>query len=360
MGVCGSGEGDKYLEKTLKANLPLVDKMIVWGDAPDAKTEQILLSFDKVEYHRYPESIWAQKQWLIKESLFNRYVLPHHPDWILSFDFDEIFDYRITREELDKLAGGKATSFYFNFVQLWNDEVHMRVDAGWGDFWNVRFWKFQPHMDQGWLRKALHCGLAPVYAYNQGIFVPYIVKHFGYLDANIRKQKIERYDMHDPQRVYQSKRWYDSMRSEGDVRKFNEEKYITTILPQLMPKYQKETKMVLQPMSIKKIYMVRRKKDQRIQEMGEGHYKELLANGEFKRLFELIEEVKTGAGLLEAPVVATPVEEMPDPIGTSPEAETVFQCDECEMTLKSKAGLSGHKRFKHAPNKVGEAPALNP
>lgn len=338
MGIAGAGEADKYLKQVLDANLPLVDKMIVWGDAPDAETEKVLLSYDKIEYHRYPESIWAQKQWLIKESLFLRYVVPHSPDWVLSFDFDEIFDSRIDRAKLEELGSAKATSYYFNFIQLWDDEQHMRTDAGWGDFWNVRFWKYQPHMDQSWLRKSLHCGLAPVYAYQQGIYAPYIVKHYGYMNPVDRAKKVERYTVHDPQRVFQSKSWYDSMTKEGDIRAFDEGDYITRILPQLMPRYQKETKMQVQPQHVQKIYMVRRKKDGKIVEMSERTYKEMNANRTFERFGELVGEAKSQNTMLEAPVVSRETE------------EAEFKCKQCDFVAKKKMGLTGHMK-KHAPKK---------
>lgn len=360
MGVVGKGEADKYLKQVLDHNLPLVDKMVIWGDAPDEKTDRLILSYgNKVEYRRYPESMWATKQWLIKESLF-RYVIAHKPDWILAFDADEIFDDRLTRAKLEELASGKATSYDFNFIQLWDDEKHMRVDGGWGDFWNCRFYKYQENQDQSWLRKALHCGLWPIYARQQAIMIPYIVKHYGYMKPEHRPAKIWRYDTYDPQKVYQDKEWYASMKFEQSdprikIMEFNEEDYINRLLPQMMPKYQKETKMKqFDPKSVQKVYMVRRLKDNRIQEMSSRQYDELVATNSFAKQFELIGDVKTGSGLPEAPVIEAPIQE---PVQEQFEQakESLEKADKKQKELgkfdcacgykgKSKAGLAKHQK----------------
>lgn len=349
MGVVGKGEADKYLKKVLDHNLPLVDKMVIWGDAPDDKTDRLVLSYgSKVEYRRYPESLWATKQWLIKEALF-KYVIAHKPDWVLAFDADEIFDDRLDRKKLEELASGKATSYDFNFIQLWDDEKHMRVDGGWGDFWNCRFYKYQPQQSQEWLRKALHCGLWPIYARQQAIMIPYIVKHYGYMKPEHRVKKVERYDTYDPQRVYQDKEWYQSMKFEGNdprmkIKEFNEEDYINRLLPQMMPKYQKETKMQqVNPKQINKVYMVRRLKDSRIQEMSSKQYLEMTNNKSFEKLYELIGDVKTGSGLPEAPVIEAPIETLPVEPVKEEKVLGKFDCA-CGFKGKSKAGLAKHQK----------------
>ncbi len=359
MGVVGRGEADKYLKLTLDHNLPLVDKMVIWGDAPDEATEKIIFSYgDKIEYHRYPESIWATGQWKIKESLF-RYVIKHlageSNPWVLAFDFDELFDDRLTREKLEELANRKATAYEFNFIQLWDDENHMRVDGGWGDFWNVRFFKYQPEQSQEWLRKPLHCGLWPIYARRQAIMIPYIVRHYGYMNPAHRKKKVERYDKYDPQRVYQDKEWYQSMKYEATdermiIREFNETDYINRILPQMLPKYQKETKITMvNSKQVNRVYMVRRLKDNRIQEMSSKQYTEMTANGNFKHQYELIGDVKTGSGLPEAPVVDAPIIEAPiEALEVKPVKEVEFKLGKldcaCGYKAKTVAGLKKHQK----------------
>lgn len=237
--VFGAGEADKYLADVLRRNLPLVDSLVCWGDAPDRRSEEMVLRYPRVEYHRYHESIWGTSQNRIKEALLTRYVKPKQPDWCLCFDADEIFDKRITREKLEELSQD-GLAYSFRFITLWDDEEHHRVDGGWGHFWNCRFFKFLPNERQEFMRRNVHCGLAPMYALSKSTDIHYLVKHYGYMNREHRQQKVERYKKFDPQKALNSPLWYDSMAWERDdkrmdVRPFNEDEFISR-----MPKYGKK------------------------------------------------------------------------------------------------------------------------
>ena len=148
------------------------------------------------------------------------------------------------------------------------------------------------------------------------------------------------------------------MKFEGDdprmkVIPFNEEDYINRLLPQMMPKYQKETKMT-QSKQIQRVYMVRRFKDNRIQEMSSKQYTEMKNNGSFSKQFELIGDVKTGSGLPEAPVIESPIETadmqaLAQEIMGDQDAGKVdkplgkLDCA-CGFKAKTKAGLTKHQK----------------
>lgn len=225
MMVVGSGEADRYLNLVLDRMRGLVDVLVVWGVAPDAKTEAMLASYPYVEYHRDETHAWADYQPQIKYSLLTKFVLPHRPDWIVSLDADEVFDPRITREVLEEMAGRGEIAFSFYCVQLYDTEYKMRVDGVWGGFRNVRFWKPIYEIQQEWLPTKLHCGLAPVYAYAFASDSEFFFKHYGYLKESDRAKKLERYRTHDPKYTYMTPAYYDTIMAEPELREFDENKF---------------------------------------------------------------------------------------------------------------------------------------
>ena len=104
--------------------------------------------------------------------------------------------------------------------------------------------------------------------------------------------------------------------------------------------------------------MVRRFKDNRIQEMSSKQYDEMSNNESFKNQYELIGDVKTGSGLPEAPVVEAPIEaEIVVPVQEQFEKakESLEKADKkkkelgkfdcaCGFKAKSKAGLAKHQK----------------
>jgi len=165
MMVVGEGEGNKFLKMVLDRTVPLVDIMFIWGDCPDKLTEEIICSYKNIKYYRSEKPQWGKLQWKIKETLLQKYIIPSDIDWVLALDSDEIYDKRITRETLEELTTRGEIAFYFNFVTLWNDENHCRLDGTWTNFSNIRFFKIIRNFDQSYRPQPLHCGLAPIYAY---------------------------------------------------------------------------------------------------------------------------------------------------------------------------------------------------
>lgn len=127
-------------------------------------------------------------------------------DWVVANDADEIFDRRLTREGLDELAK-TGVGYYFFVVNLIDDEEHW----AWG-FWNIRFFKLVPELGLQYLKKPVHCGLAPPYAYKYGNYAPYILKHYGLMSKESRKKKVERYKKYDPNAQYKDRSYYDFLK----------------------------------------------------------------------------------------------------------------------------------------------------
>jgi hypothetical protein len=137
---------------------------------------------------------WGKHQWQIKEEFFKNYLRTRNPDWIVAKDADEIFDKHFNREEAERLAREGFAGYNFYVVNL--------VEGGYSaerSFWNCRFWRYSPDWPCEWQRRNLHCGLYPLHNHRHADFAPFILKHYGLLNKELRKKKSDRYDKYDPE-----------------------------------------------------------------------------------------------------------------------------------------------------------------
>lgn len=252
--VVGTGEADRYLPKVLKRLSKICDVIVTACTAKDAKTRSLLaretISYDFSNYE------WGKKQNIIKERFFNQCVAKENPDWIVCVDADEVLDETFTREKAEELANRDEIAYEFYCVQLWNDENHMRVDGLWGNFWNVRYFRYLPEAKGDYQRTPLHCGLAPKYAYAWRTPGEHLFKHYGYMKLEDRKKKVERYNKYDPNAKYKSSEYYDSILDKGKVVPFEERKFLRKL--KYVPKRPKLNK-IKQKKPMQKMYYIRNK-----------------------------------------------------------------------------------------------------
>lgn len=218
--VCGPGEADRYLEKSLKEFKRLCDDALIVCNNTDEKTEQLITKYGYKWYRDDRE--WGVSQPDIKSDLLRR-IGAYSPDWIIAIDSDEVFASDFTREEAERLAGGDEIAYNFLVVNLYNDEQHFAHSTGIQRFWNVRFYKYLPEHGLQFLRKSLHCGLAPPISYKYAWHAPYYLLHYGLMKAEDRQKKIERYQKYDPTKKFKSGSYYDELGMELPMRKFDPE-----------------------------------------------------------------------------------------------------------------------------------------
>lgn len=204
--VCGPGEADRYLSKTLDEFKRLCDYAVVCLCNATEKEKAMVESYGFISYEDNRE--WGKYQPDIKTKLFES-ILTYGPDWIVALDADETLP-TVDRAGLEKLTEGRvACQFYV--VNLWNTEARYRKTLG---FWNVRFYKATGEFGTQFLRKPLHCGNAPPYFYNQPAresYVPHILLHRGLMDAEARARKVERYATYDPEAQFKGRMYYDAL-----------------------------------------------------------------------------------------------------------------------------------------------------
>lgn len=206
--MVGPGEADRYLRRSLDQLKRLCDDVMIVLNHADEKTKKMVCEYGFLWYTDDRE--WGRHQPYIKEELVKRLAI-FKPDWVIAMDADEMFDFIVSRETLESLAMPTQLAWYFYVVNFWNDEEHHNPGL---NFWNVRFFKYDTQRGFEYEHKALHCGLAPKWAYHRGSYSPYILKHFGLMNPKDRVRKKERYDKYDPNAVHKSASYYEEIATE--------------------------------------------------------------------------------------------------------------------------------------------------
>lgn len=324
--VVGKGEADRYLPQVLKRLDGLCDRIFIWGNNPDKKTDELCSKYD---YYRHPEDLWGTQQWRIKFTLLTEFVKPYNPDWIVCVDADEILDKRLTREKAEEMADWGEVAFNFYCVQLWNSENTMRVDGYWGNFWNVRYYKFIPELQQFFQKTALHCGLAPIYAYKWATPSGLLFKHYGYLKPEDRAKKADRYERYDPTAIYKSIEFYKSIKDINPVLEpFDEDEFGKKL--KYVPKKPLINKVLKERLMRGKNYVVKNPHG-RIVECNELVY-ETIKN---KPGFVLITDYEAERrNVIEAPLIKS-------------DKGGLFECPICGKQFENKKKLQGHKIGAH-------------
>ena len=201
--VCGVGEADRYLEKPLKQFKELCDDAVICLNGEDKKRDRLIKKYGFWTYRDDRE--WGKFQPQIKTDLLAK-IVKMKADWVLPLDADEEFA-DMTREKLEEMTSGKR-GCYFYIVNHWGDPEHYHRGLS---FWNIRFFKVIPALGLQYLKKPLHCGLGPPYAYKFGTYTPHIVRHYGLMKKEDRERKVERYKKYDPKAIYKSSNYYDAI-----------------------------------------------------------------------------------------------------------------------------------------------------
>ena len=226
IGISVVGPNEKYLEQSLKEFKRLCDEVIIATNNADENTKKLIDSFGFLHYEDNRE--WGINQPRIKTDLLTK-AGELNPDWVIALDSDEVFAPEFTREEAEKLASGTEIAYYFLVVNLYNDEKHFAHSSGIQRFWNIRFYKYLPEYGLQFLRKNLHCGLAPPISYKYGWHAPFYLLHYGLMLKEDRIRKAERYQKYDPQKKFKAGAYYDELLKDLPMREFNGEQLLAKL-----------------------------------------------------------------------------------------------------------------------------------
>lgn len=220
--VIGPGEARRYLRRSLDEFKRLCDDAIVCLNTEGAEERAMVNEFGYWNYVDLRE--WGVHQPNIKTDLYAR-VAKLCPDWVLPIDADEHFDSTLTRGGLEELTT-KGDAWYFYVTNLWNDIGHYARGLS---FWNIRFFKHIPENGVQYLKKALHCGLAPPWAYRLGKHAPHLLVHYGLMAQEDRDRKVERYNKYDPKAKHKSRQYYDALKVKSSGTEYQEEAVLSKV-----------------------------------------------------------------------------------------------------------------------------------
>lgn len=209
--VVGPGEADRYLETTLKEFQRLTDDAVAVTCNATKKEIALLNRYDIRHYEDNRE--WGRFQPDIKTRLL-RVIHRLSPDAVLPLDADESLPTVSSRACLEALAHNRISAFFY-VVNLWNDEAHYKKSLS---FWNVRLYNPRASAETQFLRKAVHCGNAPPFFYNQPAktsYVPHILLHRGLMRREDRLRKVQRYETYDPHAIHKGRDYYDALTTEA-------------------------------------------------------------------------------------------------------------------------------------------------
>ncbi len=288
--IVGPGEADRWLEDVLK-QLHWVDDVCVCLNNPDAKTEQLVRKYADLVHEDHRE--WGREQWRIKQDFLDVVISLAQPDWVWCLDADEIFDPRFDRAMAEKMAAGQDVAWYFWCMQLWNDPARVRMDLS---FPNIRYFKVVTELGLNFLAQALHCGLAPMYAYRFGSQSGLWFKHYGLMKAEDRAKKVARYDRYDPAAKYKGKSWYDGLRNERAASIPFEE--AAARVPEFI--YRSKPVRASHMSKDKQLFVFQNKAGKVVEAVGEKQREEFLRRG-----FKELADIKVNPNP-EAPVVKAP------------------------------------------------------
>lgn len=130
----GPGEADRHLKRALQSARQWADCLLVYGDAPDPATRNLIGSYAHVG-RIHDEPLYEHGEHLVRNQLLE--LVDAHAvegDLVVMLDADEEFhaSRRRVRDTLHALTNDPRTSFNVRFLHLWTPDGTMhRVDGLW-------------------------------------------------------------------------------------------------------------------------------------------------------------------------------------------------------------------------------------
>jgi hypothetical protein len=316
--VCGPNE--KYLKGTLDEFKRLCDDAVIATNNADKETIDLIKSYGYWTYEDNRE--WGVSQPLIKTDLLKK-IGGLRPAVVVPLDADERFDGSYSRELLEEYSR-RYPAIYFYIVNHWNDEDHHRKSLG---FWNIRQFNYLPEYGLQYIRKNLHCGLGPPWAYHYGSYVPHFIHHYGLMEAEARKRKVQRYEKYDPSAKWKDRAYYEALKTETVGSSFSEREMLDKLREEV-EKMGSQKKNMFQKHPNEKYVYVRRVADDKRLDMKESEWLEAQKTQPGKFIY---------LGYAEDP--RTDHKEI-----APPQTEQVYQCPLCGKELKTESTLQRHKK----------------
>lgn len=200
---------ERWLKEVLTSTLGLCEHIFLLDDNSTDKTCEIASEFGyritilKSPFHGLDES--RDKNYLLDEI-----IMRAEPEWILAIDGDEVLE----RTGADKIRGilskeNDVCALSFKIIYVWNNLNTIRTDGIYDRFYRPSVFqlKGQPirrirfRTTTAGKGGNLHCSNYPMNLVGRELRVPVRLKHYGYLEPEVRLRKYVYYNEVDPNNV---------------------------------------------------------------------------------------------------------------------------------------------------------------
>jgi glycosyltransferase involved in cell wall biosynthesis len=188
-------EADRYLEDALYSMSQNTDGFVVFDDRSTDDTPKV------VEKFRVPYKIAAGPSFSDHEAMFREqawrfmevHFKPRLGDWILTLDADETLRTSVPLKEICRRAERESQdALWMHVHELWGPNA-IRIDGAWGTIRALRLAAYKPNGRFEKKQNKMGGGSLPDYTKNVGATNRAEILHSGYLKAEDRKAKYERY-----------------------------------------------------------------------------------------------------------------------------------------------------------------------
>jgi len=222
-------EENRYLEMTIEDlfKRKLVDELVITIDAATDRTEEIcreLALKHPITIHSHKQKLFGTAEAKLRERA-TEYAISKNAYGIIPIDADEIFDEDVNRFAINEwLEKGVAWDFYI--AHFWQNQKEVRLDGLFGKQKNVRLYRVDREKPQDYYSTPVHCGSAPIYAYENRRTSDHLFKHYGYASEADVQEKIKRYGTIDPNGIYESENFYKQFQLPAITATYNKKDFI--------------------------------------------------------------------------------------------------------------------------------------
>ncbi len=133
-------------------------------------------------------------------------VLAHNPEWVLAMDGDEVFEDSARERIYEAIAKcpDDVSTMDFEFLYMWNDLRHYRIDGIYNRIYHHRLFKLKGQNSEKLTftptshGSNFHCESVPRNLTGKSIEVDVKIKHLGYMYRQDRINKYRWYTKNDP------------------------------------------------------------------------------------------------------------------------------------------------------------------
>lgn len=196
---------ERFLPRTLASIEGLVDGVVILDDGSTDRTPEICQSHHLVVGYRHQNEAVTDE--VRDKNVLLEMTLEHDPDWILALDGDEELEEggaEFLRREVG-VCEPTVSVFSFDVPYLWDDETKFRFDGAYSQVTR------HPRMFRVDRRLAseltfnpskhgsnFHCGSVPFGVAGELRLSPVRLRHYGYMESELRSRKHAFYTEKDP------------------------------------------------------------------------------------------------------------------------------------------------------------------